>query len=72
MSVRPCVLSQKPQYSVDWRLLIEELNANIGISLDNFGFLLFLCIFVFDIFLGIWSLQAQIIGELVRGWDCLF
>ena len=36
MCVCMSVLSGKTRFPIDWRLLVEEHNANIGITLDVF------------------------------------
>ena len=67
----------KPCFPVDWRLLVKELIANIGIPLDLFGFWLFqwfVCSFnIF--FLVLRSLQTSLLciigklaGEGLRLW----
>ena len=48
---------QKTHFPVDWRLLVEEQIAYIGIPLDVFGFLLFRFFFGFRIFWVLGSLQ---------------
>ena len=66
-----CVPSRKICFPMDWRLLVEEHIANIGIPLDHFGFLV-LRIFLRFYFtlLSFLSLRASllyIIGELPWG-----
>ena len=41
LSVCLSVQLRKSRFPVDWRFMVEELIANIGIPLDVFGFLLF-------------------------------
>ena len=54
-----CVPSQKPLFPVDWRLLVEEHVANIGISQDVFGFLPFQWYFAFQFFWGFLGFANQ-------------
>ena len=62
---------QKPRFSVNWRLLIEECIANIGIPLDFLCFCHFNDFWCFVIFPGFWVLANSllcIMGELAGGW----
>ena len=63
----------KTRFPVDWRLLVEERIANIGITLDVFGFWLFQIFFILYIFLGFWFFANQPTvhnGGVSRGMVC--
>ena len=54
------VPSRKPNFPVDWRLLVKERIANIGIPLDVFWVLTLLMIFlVLKTNLGSWVFANQ-------------
>ena len=51
--------SRKPHLPVDWRLLVEERMANVGIPLDVLWFLRFDDCLRFDFFWGFWVFANQ-------------
>ena len=64
------VPSQKTRFPVDWRLLVEERIANIGIPLDILGFCCFKDFLRLEIFWVFGFLRTSvlcIIGELAGG-----
>ena len=61
-----CLPSWKTCFLVDWRLLVEERIANIGISQDIFGFLRFNFFLRLDIFWAFWSLQTSLLCIMVE------